>query len=279
MKNILWIGIDKIDVLPINTLYYRLQTKHKRERRWRGRGPMHTVDGVWPYEIARRIIKKYIGKQWDKAYSEYCSKVPWYQKNVFKEEFRDKNYRYSTSYIVDKNGCIQYSRMDKRKKDLCIKSDDFKIELRHRWTGHKKDDFLPVYKQEPYISRFKTFKMSGMRNSRLLYYEYGAIPGRMKPLYERYRSKESEFEAVIVSGWIKYFKNKKDPEFKRLIAEKRKQRLINTKKQQILLQEKAYDMMTKREAELKKEKAANDVKILAHGFDLETSFRGQRHNV
>lgn len=156
-------------------------------------------------------------------------------------------------------------------------SKDFKTELRHKVTGHKKSDFKAVYQQieKAYYNRWSKIKKYGTQlvDGKLLYYEYGAYKLKPKPLYQRYRAQESDFEAVIIQGYQKIFESKQNSEYKRLMAEKYKKEHINQKKDEIAKAEKSYELIFQTEKKLREQKALNDEKILQHGFDLKTSFR------
>ena len=90
-------------------------------------------------------IKRYIGKSFDRAFRNYCSKVELFEQEYFLNEF-EKQYRYDGGYvnycryIVDENGNIQYNpnkRKPKPTKSITFYSFDYKI-LGDNITGFSK---------------------------------------------------------------------------------------------------------------------------------------------
>lgn len=109
--------------------------KEDRKDRWGGNGKSeyHKVEGVYPYQRIKRICKAYIGKQFNKAFSEYCSQVPNYQQKFFLSEFEPNRWR--STYYVDKQGNIQKTKTRYKKERAIYYSDDYKTEKRHKVTG------------------------------------------------------------------------------------------------------------------------------------------------
>lgn len=209
--------------------------------RYRGKNhPDHTTDGIWPWKRVDRICEKFIGKQFDKAFSEYCSQVPAYQQHYFLEEFSPKYpkriWHYSGDYFfVDKQGNIRKHKVKKIKNPVYFRSDDFKTEKRHKETG------------KPYPTYTWMDK----------------------------KFKESDYENVTVSGYQIQFSSKNDPEWIRLTTDQRKRRAAAQRKAMKEAQEKAYSFISKSEKEIEKDKAKDKVKIEAKGFDYLTSFRNE----
>lgn len=206
----------------------------------------HKVDGVSPWKRIKRICEANIGKQFSKAFSEYCKQVPVYQQKFFLEEFNNKGRRnsdYWTYYYVDKNGNIQkhigeYFVNKAKNKKVYYYSDDYKTEKRHKVTGAS----YPVYH---WIDK---------------------------------KFKEEDYEYVVVSGYFLEFKSEKDPEYIRLTSDQRKRRKAAQRAKEKEAEAKAYSFISKSEEQAKKEKAANRVKIEVKGFDYETSFRNSGIN-
>lgn len=286
-------SIEDLEILPVELLSLKLQKRHLNflHRKHNKRGHYHDVptkEGVNPYKLAEYIVRKYIGRLYNDAYSEFCSKVKWWQKEAFKDLF-DTSYKYNrslryTEFIIDDNGLIQYNiryfGYNKYKGPYSIKSDDFKTEKIHKITGHKFDKFKSVYEKVAYSywsgrnRHSKGVYMKGFKDGKLLYYEYGANWSNFKPLHKRYKAQEEDFETIVVSGWIKYYNSKQDPEYKRYKREKRKYNSKTTKQKRIEQAEKAYSFISQTELQLKKEKELNTYNIARLGFDPITSFRG-----
>lgn len=238
MKNLITIGIDKLQDLPIELLSHNLQKKHWRARYHKYRfNNYHKIDDRSPFDIAEDIIKKHIGKSYNDAYSAYCKKTKWYQKDIFKDHFNSHYILYRwNNYIVDDDGLIQLIKIKEYQGPYRFDSIDAVWERRHKITG----------KKEP---------------------EYS---------WHKKNYKHSDYENVLIKGWIKYFKSKEDPEYKRLTHEKFKAQQRAFKLKMKAAAEKAYSFISQSELELKKEKEKNNIKILAHGFDLVTSFRTEK---
>lgn len=97
------------------------------------------------------------------------------------------------------------------------------------------------------------------------------VTGVMRDRYYWYDS--SDYERVIVSGVYLEFESR-TPEYKRLQAEKRKLQNKNYKTREQKIRELGDELLHYVEKSRKeKERLENEVKIVAHGFDLETSFR------
>lgn len=222
----------------------KVQSKADRNASWYGnsKSVYHDVNGISPNKRIERICEAFLGKQFNKAFAEYCSQVPVYQQKFFLEEFEPKSYNksgYWDYYFVDKQGNIQKFRgtRSQRKKKVFYYSDDYKTELRHKITGEAKPQYLWL-----------------IRNKKL---------------------KEEDFVPTVVSGYAREFSSGKDPEFMRLIADQKKRRAKEARLREKEAIAKSYSFISKSEKELEKEKSQDKVKIEAKGFDYETSFRNE----
>jgi hypothetical protein len=217
------------------------ETKGDIEDRWFGsRGSTyHDVDGVSPFKRIERICESFLGKQFDKAFAEYCKQVPVYQQKFFLQEFEPKRWHseYWDFYYVDKQGNIQKNRgtHHKKGKKVYYYSDDYKTELRHKVTGESKPEFSWLMKKWKY--------------------------------------KDEDFVQTVVSGYAREFSSGKDPEFMRLVADQKKRRAKEARLREKEAAAKAYSFISMTEKEIEKDKAKDRVKIEAKGFDYETSFR------
>ena len=66
-----------------------------------------------PWVIAGRVVKSYKGKQFDKAFSYYCSLVDFQYQYCFFQEFEERrwwHYKWYGYYYIDKVGNIQYRK-------------------------------------------------------------------------------------------------------------------------------------------------------------------------
>jgi len=83
---------------------------------------------------------------------------------------------------------------------------------------------------------------------------------------------DNEFKPVIISGWAKEFDSKKNPEYKRLMAERRKAIERSRKLHDKETKAKAYAFVHTTPEEKAREQYNNILKIKKHGFDPDTSF-------
>ena len=285
MKNLLRQSY-RLDDVPTDILFMTQAKKadyfrHSWRRHWRGNCD-HEVNGRSPYDIAEDIIEKFTGKEFDWAFSVFCSKVKKYQQHIFLDEFRDAR-RWRANHQCDDNGIIIRTKdRNKYRGPYEFRSWDCQIEVRHKETHHPRDWFKPVYQMQKVVTwnRYLKYYQERTYERKLLYYEYaGRISkefpsfGNCLPLHKRYKAMPDDFEAVILVGFVKQFDSKQDPEYKRLMTEKRKQKWISEKKFRIAQAEKAYNMISQTKLKKDQEKEANKLKILAKGFDPIISFR------
>lgn len=233
MKNLITIGIEKLEELPIESLSVNIRKKDYREHSRRYRFNGHSTDGVSPWKRAERIIEKNIGKSFNKAFSKYCSQVPVYQQRVFLDEFNQNRRWRRRYYYTDKNGCIQRIKQEKKKLRYKVESTDAVWEKRHKITGQKIPEFL-TYRYEKYNGVIQ-----------MVYYmkskKYGA-----------YKAVDKDFEPVLIKGSVKYFKSKKDPEYQRYMSEYIKVKERGYRDRQKQKDEKAYPLISAGEIAIKK---------------------------
>jgi hypothetical protein len=234
MKNLITKYVEGAPLKSAKDTHYE-EVKHDWD--YKHKSESHPTDGITPWKRIKRICESYIGKPFDKAFSEYCSQVPAYQQKFFMEEFERTSRKtdYWTYYYVDKQGNIQkhIGTYFLKKKKVFYYSDDYKTEKRHKITG-------AAYPQYHWIDK---------------------------------KFKEEDYETAIVQGFAIEFKSVKDPEYIRLTTDQKKRKKAAARE---LAKEKAvktYSFISKLEKELEREKARNKVKIEAKGFDYETSFR------
>lgn len=135
---------------------------------------------------ARRVIKKFLGKSFDKAFSYFCTLVKIHEQKEFLRLFNDR-YWYIAEYIIDNQKRIQLNpnNQKRKKKSVTFTSIDFEV-------GYYNIISKEITKSFPYYNR-------------------------------------DNYIRVILSGYEKTFKSKKDPEYKRLMAEKAKTEKRNLK--------------------------------------------------
>ena len=162
MKNI---DIEKLKDLPKKT-----SMRERGDRGWdywgKNGDPLYQkIDGKFPWTHVERTLKKYKGKNVDKAFSAYCKIVNKDQQHLFWEELeshlphRRRRWRYPYAYwYVDKNKNIQRYVPKKAKSKHVIYSHDIKWGYVHKvsgevreqegrwWVGFKEDmyDYVPI---------------------------------------------------------------------------------------------------------------------------------------
>lgn len=259
-----------------------------------------------PYFTARKIAEKNVGKSFNDAFSYYCKNVKKEDQKEFLEMF-DTWWRYP-KYLIDENGLIQRhpDRLDKfRETKRIFKSSDIEYQIVHKDSGIPKENFEPVeiivgykevlewnyeYNKHHKYKRRQKFVTKPIK--KLIGYElihkknkYACEP---LPYNKRIFVKESDFITVVTKGFELKFDSPKDPHLVRLRNEnaKRSKReyikkyktdttnydFILRQGEQRLIKENSDKLLTKKQMAAKL-KAENDIVILAHGFDLETSFR------
>lgn len=252
-------------------------TKIQRWRKNYSRGEYHKVEDYYPWDIVNRVIKYFIGKSFDEAFSYYCKKVPKYQQKYFLEEFekaRPKYYNYN-KYYIDNVGNIQYNpNRWNRNKTISISSDDYQTELRHKVTGHKEIDFNQVC-----LTIFKEFTLT---NGIIRKYKE-RIPTSNLKHKTGYIATKKDFIPVIIKGWRKYFTSRNDPNYQKLYQEQvkakkktKRDKIKQSKDWDSLMKDgtiKILDFKKKQQAEIKRQEELNTQCIVRHGFDPVTSFR------
>jgi hypothetical protein len=196
--------------------------------RWRCRdGENHKVKGVSPWSRSERILKAYLGKPFDEAFSFYCSISPKYQQHIFLGYFNKDSY-YSERYSVDDKGILilHPDRYIRRKEPCVFYSIDYEVDYKDKKTG----------------------KIMG------------------KSYFNYHWSNRNDYESIVIRGFSRTFSSSKDHVFQRLQQEKlRKQRLIRKKEWKEKLQ-KVYCFKTQEEL-LRRQTAEDLRKRDSHGFD------------
>lgn len=286
MKNLINIkDFDKLNDLPSKITGRKLS---KLTHSWENykMGNTHDTNGISVYDRAQRIIKAFVNKSANDAFSYFVKQVPKYQQFVFWDtldyNYPQRRYINQNYYYSDENGIIRFHN-GRKKKIYSIQSKDYKTELRHRITGHKKEDFKEIYEfyektivygvNKQYTT---TYKLKG----KFLYYEYWGTNQKGISIYDRYKAKESDFVSVVVNGIYEKFESRNDPKYIRYVAEKRKK--SKRKHKQLKKDNKEISlgklrlMYEKEKERRKKEKEENLLKIIKHGFDPVTSFRTEK---
>lgn len=268
MKNLIKrIPLEELEKFPIGQISLK-PTKEDRERSWRHRkNDWHPIKNIYPNKRAERLLEKYVGKCIDDAFTQFCKEVPKYQQHIFFREFDISQKwkvrgRYQAKYFIDSQRRIQKYKDDDYGGPYYFSSEDYKVELFHKDTGHPKEDFEVVRSEDyPYW--------------KILGYDYGT-KHPMKPINERYRAQKSDFVPIVVKGFQLRFKSKDNPLLQQLIQERRKLKKRAYKAAKKAQAKKAYSFISQTELQKKKDKERDLIKIMAHGFDPITSFRTEK---
>lgn len=124
----------------------RANLKELPKRENRAAYLQRTVGGMWssncrlerhyytpehnPYRIATRIVKAYVNKSFNEAFSYYCSKVDKRYQHIFKEEFSEGRYywrRRWDHFIVDDQGIIRFVKAKRPKVVYSVR------DVEHGW--------------------------------------------------------------------------------------------------------------------------------------------------
>lgn len=145
MKNLAVLDLNDVEVLPLKE-----SRKQYLTEKYGNMYDLHRFDNgtssikspwVFNYNLAKRIIKKYINKLFDDAYSEYCKKAKLESKELFHDFFKhNSGYVYNRlGYYVDNNGFIK--NVNKIEKEVIYKiySWDYKGEYVLNYETRKKE--------------------------------------------------------------------------------------------------------------------------------------------
>lgn len=196
MVNILTMNIDKLENLP-----KKESRKEYITRKYGDMWNLRRFDHPWsrsdsndyPWVKANRVIKKYLGRSFDKAFSEYCRKVKLHEQDEFLRLFRGTRW-HEPDYLIDSQKRIQFNpnRYKGRKRDIIFTSADYKIGYYNTIdkTTISLDD---IHRQSA--------------RSRIGWNEY-------------YYQTDKRYVQVVISGFKKTFKSEEDVEYQKLMAEK-----------------------------------------------------------
>lgn len=213
------LNIEKLDTLPLKEARRESLTRRYGDM-WNTRFDhywMRSSSDQYYWVKAKRVIKKYMGKSVDEAFSYYCTLVASHEQ---KEFFRDfvNTLDQTNEYIIDDKRNIQINpnRWRNKKNPVVFRSFDYKL------------GYYDIIEKE--------FVRDASR-----YWQY-LDSGR--------------YIRTVVTGFERTFESKKDPEYQRLqaekvTAEKRNARLLKQSKKQ-----KNYCFLTNSGLEEKKAKQA-----------------------
>jgi len=193
-------------------------------------------DNYWV--IKERIIKEFLGKSVDEAYSKYCKYVKFYEKSYFWDDFRDRSW-YNADYMIDTNKNIQFNRNKHQNKKKPV-------------------TFYSIDAQWGYYDVVKKVVVESSRS-----WMYSNEPKR--------------FIWTLVKGYKKVFESRKDPEYKRLVVEKQKLKKSIKKVEKKQRLEREYCFLSQAELKLKESKETDLITKYRKGFN-DKSFMGLEYH-
>lgn len=181
--------IEKYKGLPKRGPMKNHYLDHRRH--YGGTGRYRKINGYFPDTHVTRILNKYIGKNVDVAFSEYCRLVDTCQQHEFWDALKENLFSYRRNFIsrygiwsVDKHKNIKYTPGKKRRTNLTVDSFDAEYAWVHIPSGKKESEW------------------------QTLIYGFYSDP---------------DFEYRIVKGFSRTFEDR-GPAFKKFVAEQRDQK-------------------------------------------------------
>lgn len=148
-------NINKFDDLP-NKTPMRLYKGKIRFYHNQSTGVYRKIDNKFPWTHVERTLRKFKGKNVDKAFSAYCKIVDSCQQFLFWDEIErsdENNRRYNNRYpywYLDANKNIQRFKPKKEKSKYVIYSHDIKWGYIHKVTGEIEDKWYRYANNESY---------------------------------------------------------------------------------------------------------------------------------
>jgi len=130
--------IEKLDKLPYKASMIK---SHKGWTRYSYlKGVYRKINGYWYGVHLERTLRKFEGKNVDKAFSHYCKLVGKEHQEFFWKEFNDafifRRWRRITSYwYVDDQKRVQWHAATKKRRRISVRSHDYKTANVNKHTG------------------------------------------------------------------------------------------------------------------------------------------------
>lgn len=257
---------DKLENLP----------KHIGTRRYikyydRGGYSFYRRYNYEAYIIGKRIIKHFVGKPFDDAFSKFKKETKGLLNNSYEDfiswNIRDYNYRNRYNhYIINDDGNIQYSdyylSWRNKKKSVSYKTKDYTSDWFYKDTNCKRTDFEPIYKYPKYkLGPIKYYVLKKVKN------KYWWKSDMILPLYRQIIAKPEDFVERVLSGKIFTFSSRKDPKYMRLVQDNSKPK--HKKKKYTMSEQQFREILNKRKNE---DNLTAEIKMIKHGFDPKNKF-------
>ena len=240
---------NKLEYLPSREPFRNGNSTERRDYWGRGSANIRKVDGSEPWVHVERILKKFKGKQVNKAFSKYCSIVPknqqyWFWKKL--DEFdelkvRRRWFNYDASHwYIDKDNRVQYHQAKKKDISYSITSADYEEGYMNHMGETITDDEY---------NRLNPIRRYGNRWANKVF---------------------QEWTPIILNGEVFRFK-KKDADFYRCLADENGKANRMQREYDKYAEKKAYSFLTREEEQKIEDKKDDSIRRDAHGFD-EDSF-------
>lgn len=213
--------------------------------------PRYSHSSDDPYVKRDRVIKKFLGKSFDDAFSYYCTLVPKYRQGLFLEAF-EINHNWYTNYIVDKNRCIKVNpkKPVSQSKPAVIYSGDFKV-------GYRLIEY--------YQNSLRTWISKLPKELTVEQYYDLSHPDNL--ITRRTGALQKFYKSFIIEGTKTVYKNKHDRKYIRLTREK----IINSKRESKKLQKardvRIFSFLTEDELQKRMDWKEGILVRDHHGFD------------
>lgn len=179
-----FIDLDKLENLPQRESISRCRIGHWSSYSWRR---YYRTGHINAYTLADRIVKKYEGKSFDNAFSEFCHKIPKHiEQFIFLEKFSNRyKYRsYLADNYVDEEGNIQYYPYEKKKKKIIFTSIDYNAKGGYDseliTTAGYRLEFESKKNPEYQKLQQSKIRLINIANRRRIYKEYNMIPRNLQ---------------------------------------------------------------------------------------------------
>lgn len=273
------IDIEKLSNLP-KFIGYGKHSEFEDRGGWR-HGTLR-INGQTPWEIEKRILIEFLGKDVNLALSKFHYKIPkhhhHYRRNdSFWGNFNILRYGWNgyRTWYLDKDSKIRNNELENPpyKGPYKIYSEGFKSDILHKVTGHPQSHFNYSFewvynKEEDRRKREKVWTYEGPKEGKYRFLRKKLLEPQV------YKALNFDFEVATLEGWVINCASKNDPRFQRHMSEKRKDKRRSHKLWKQSARKKQYSFLTTSEKLQKEQRETDLIKRDSHGFD-ENSFKGE----
>jgi len=255
--------LDEIQNLPfkesrkafLTRKYGDMWNTQKFDHSW-----MRSDKSMYYWVKIERVIKKFLGKSFDDAFSYYCTLVPLYEQEKFLKEFEPYRGYYQNNYIVDDNRNIVLNpdRYINKKKPVTLYSSDYTIGYRLKAPYLRAVSFLKVARQITFL-------------------QYKQLQYPTDWVRIRTGATQDCYEPIVVQGKEFVYENKHVNEYVRVIRTLAIKRKHDQKALKKYNRTKALCFLTDDELQKRKDRIEGIEIRDRHGFD-DNSFKGDPYH-